>query len=91
MAIAADEILSGQSIVLTGNQDLTGKTLTITGDFSALDPTVCRKYAVVSVADGTISGEPTITAPALPEGWTLVTKPTGVKLVQPRGTMLIVR
>ena len=91
MEIAADEILAGQSIPLTGDQDLTGKTLTITGDFSSLDPAVCRKYTVVSVAGGTISGEPTIVAPALPEDWTFMTRPNGVKLVVPQGMTLIVR
>ena len=91
MAITADEILAGRSIPLAGDQNLTGKTLTITGDFSSLDPTVCRKYTVVSVSGGTISGKPTIVASALPEDWTFVTRPNGVKLVVPQGMTLIVR
>lgn len=91
MAITADEILSNQSVPLSGNQDLTGKTLIVTGDFSSLDPEVCRRYTVVSVTGGTISGEPTIVAPALPKGWSFVTRLNGVKLVNPLGMLMIVR
>lgn len=91
LAITAEEVLAKKSIPLTGDQDLTGKTLTITGDFSSLDPEVCRKYTVVSVSGGTISGEPTIVAPALPKDWSFVTRPNGVKLVNPLGMMLLVR
>ena len=91
MAITVEEVLTKQSVPLTGDQDLTGKTLTITGDFSSLDPEVCRKYTVVSVTGGTISGEPTIVAPALPKGWSFVTRPNGVKLVNPLGMLMIVR
>lgn len=91
METSAADIFSGRSVALSGDQDLAGKALTVTGDFSSLDPEVCRRYTVVSVSGGKLAGSPTIISPALPENWRFVTNSSGVKLAYSEGLVLIVR
>ena len=80
VAITAEEILAGRSVVLTESQDLDGSTLTATGDFSALDPDVCSSYTVVSHVNGSVTGVPIVIAPKLPRGWQFETLATCVAL-----------
>ena len=80
VAITAEDILAGKSVVLTESQSLDGSALTVTGDLSALDPDVCRSYTVVSHASGQVTGAPVVIAPKLPIGWQFETSAAGVVL-----------
>ena len=90
MAITAEDILAGRSVVLTESQNLDGSTLTATGDFSSLDPDVCSSYVVVSHVSGSVTGTPDIVAPKLPRGWQFETSASGVELCYSNRSGLII-
>ena len=74
-----------------GDIDLTGKTLTITGGFDKLDPAVCKRYPVIVVRNGSLTGAPTVVAEPLPQDWAFRVRPNGVTLSYNCGTVLLVR
>lgn len=91
MALTADEVMAGGSIPFTGDTDLSGKTLTITGSFDKLDPKVCKRYPVIAVRNGSLTGAPTVVAEPLPQDWAFRVRPNGVTLSYNCGTVLLVR
>lgn len=91
MALSADEMFAGKAVPFAGDRDLTGATLTVTGDLSALDPQVRRRYTLVTVSDGALAGVPAFVSAALPKGWRFVVTPACVKLVYASNLCLIVR
>ena len=91
-ALSLDDILAGNAITFTGSQDFTGATLAISGDdYSGFDKAV-RRYAVLTVSDGSLTGAPTIspeTAPPAP--WCFVARNDGVVLTYVKGAIFTVR
>ena len=85
-----DEIMAGQSIPFTGDLDLAGKTLTLTGDLAKLDTASARRYTLIAVSGGIVSGEPTVVAD-LPAPWQTVVTSNGVRLFRPCGAAVILR
>ena len=91
MRMSVDDIIAGNAIELTGSQDLSGITLTVDGDdYSALDENV-RRYNVLKVSGGTLTGAPTISAAAPPTPWQYTVRGDGVVLQYVKGTTFVFR
>lgn len=89
LSISAEEILSGQAIVLPGDFDLSTVTLTVTGSFPAEMPTE-RRYPFVTTI-GRWTGSPTIVAPTLPMGWQISVRSKRITFHPVKGGLLILR
>ena len=85
-----DEIMAGQSIPFSGDLDLAGKALTLTGDLAKLDTASARRYTLIEVSGGIVSGEPTVVGD-LPAPWQTVVTSNGVRLFRPCGAAVILR
>ena len=89
LALSVEEMMAGGSIPLSGSVDLTGKTLTVTGDMAALDAGTTRHYKVVT---GTaLSGSPTLVCDGLSPAWVVRVKPTAVEFARLSGTSIAIR
>ena len=85
-----DDVMAGKSVPFAGDLDLTGKTLTLTGDLTKLDTASARRYPLILVSNGTASGAFAV-SPELPANWFVVTTDDGVRLIRPHGTSFILR
>ena len=86
-----EDLLAGRSVPVTGNINLEGVEIRLTGDLNRLDPEVCRRHTLITVSGGTASGMPTLTGSEVPEGWVLVVEDGRVRLMRPCGFTLTVR
>ena len=90
-ALDVEDLLAGRSIPMTGNINLEGVEIRLTGDLNRLDPEVCRRHTLLAVSDGTASGTPVLVGSEVPMGWVLAVTGEGVRLVRPCGFTLTVR
>ena len=86
-----EDLLAGRSVPVTGNIDLDGVEIRLTGDLNRLDPDVCRRHTLVAVSGGTASGTPVLVGSEVPEGWVLAVTGESVRLVRPCGFTVTVR
>ena len=89
--VSVDELRDGRSLAWMGDIDLSASTLTITGDLSRVAEGTATRYQVLSVSNGSATGEPEIVSGALPKGWKFSVRRNGVRLVKEMGMMLIFR
>ena len=89
LVLSVEEMMAGGSIPLSGSVDLTGKTLTVTGDMAALDDGATRRYRVVT---GTaLSGMPALVCDGLSPVWIVRVKPTALEFARLNGTSIVIR
>ena len=89
LALSVEEMMAGGSIPLSGSVDLTGKTLTVTGDMAALDDGATRHYRVVT---GTaLSGMPSLVCDGLSPVWIVRVQPTALEFARLNGTSIVIR
>lgn len=88
--IDIDDLLVGKSLELQGDVNLSGWTITVTGDLSKVREEDC-KYAIVKTSGGALSGTPTINIGEIPKGWSLHRNANRISLSVDRGILLIVR
>lgn len=86
-----EDVLADRAIVLQGDQDLSGMTLTVEGDdYSALDKNVPR-HRVLTVTGGRLVAAPNIAAAAPPAPWAYTVRPDGIILNYVKGSIFIMR
>ena len=91
MRTTIDDVLAGRAIAFSGSQDLTGITLAVEGDdYSALDKNV-RRYRVLTVSGGVLTGAPTIVAEPPPAPWAYTVRTDGVLLNYVAGAVFTLR
>ncbi len=91
MRMSVDDIVEGRAIALAGDQNLSGLTLTVEGDdYSGLDENV-RRYHVLTVQGGALTGAPEISAAVPPKPWQYVVRRDGVTLQCVKGTTVLFR
>ena len=92
LSTTVDDIVAEKAIAYTGDLDLTGVRLTVSGDdFSQLDEAKLGGYPVLTVTDGVLSGTPDLVAAPLPENWVYRQRGNSICLCFLKGTMLIVK
>jgi len=90
MAISTAELAAGKSIDLSDDFDLSGASLRVTGDASALSEG--SRYTIVKSTDGTLSGTPSITLdPSFGPLWRVKVRRSRVVLSVQRGMVISVK
>ena len=90
-ALDVEDLLANRYVPMTGNIDLEGVEIRLTGDLNRLDPDVCRRHTLIAVSGGTASGTPVLVGSEVPEGWVLAVTGESVRLVRPCGFTVTVR
>jgi autotransporter-associated beta strand protein len=86
-----EDILADRAIVFSGDQDLSGVTLTVEGDdYSALDKNAPR-HRVLTVTGGRLVSAPNIAAALPPAPWAYTVRPDGIILNYVKGSIFIMR
>ena len=92
LRLSVEDVAAERPILLSGNQDLSGVTLTVEGDdYSCLDASR-RSYRVLQLTDGgVLSGAPAVDAVLPPEPWRYITCSDGVMLRRIKGSVFLLK
>ena len=86
-----EDVLADRAVLLQGDQDLSGVTLTVEGDdYSVLDKAAPRHH-VLTVTGGRLVSAPNIVAEPPPAPWAYTVRPDGVILNYVKGSIFIMR